>query len=194
MNILTSFARSLKQAPKPVPIDPMQAEQLLSLEQAEPTFPSFKTPLRPGKYFSVSPNQKPVSMQTTLPPLPAPLQLKQKNVLGARPAGVLKNKPKSSYLTTEITTKLKEQTLGGERRTPQMTTTKQVVFQPIQTQQTTPLLKSNTHYQSHHPSSIKKPPPPQKQLHQNPTEHPLAHAFKGTPPPRPSLHYTTPSS
>jgi len=126
--------------------------------------------------------------------------MKQKNALGARPAGVLKNKPKSSYLTTEITTKLKEQTLGGERRSPQMTTTKQVVFQPVQTQQATPLLKSNTHYQSHHPSSIKKPPPPpppsppQKQLHQSPTEHPLAHAFKGAPPPRPSLHCTTPSS
>lgn len=175
MEFLTNFARSLQQTPVAAPPALMVASKPLVEEEPEPAFPIFKTTLRPATASTLSPVRKSVG---NLKIQAAPSQLKQKNVLGAKPAGVLKNKPKTAYLTTEISSKLKEHVTSHEGKAPQFSTDK-VFLQPVQPPPSPPSKRIN-----HRPAYTTPAKKPQRESTPAPTssgpvEHPLAVAFKG---------------
>lgn len=174
---LTKFAQSLLQLPTDPAEAPSQAEGVSVPNEEElpqPAFPIFTTTLRPSGRHSSMPPAKTIRYKS-------PPQLKHRNVLAPKPAGVLKNKPKSTYFTSETTTKLKEPSVGVKITVPAHVSRNILVSKPA--------VPTGASMSPHKPKPHQHTPSP-PQLSSTSAEHPLSLAFKGTAEP----HFYSPNT
>jgi len=163
MEFLTNFARSLQQAQATPSKDVTKDSQNPVVEEPQPAFPVFKIPLRPSTVHNIktAPPSEVVHIKT-----PA---LIQKRILAPKPAGILKNSPKSTYITAEVINKLKDPVKSIKIDLPSK---KRIVVEPsvLPPRKSTPISPHKT------PSKPVLPPPTPSSN----SEHPLSLALKGS--------------
>jgi len=163
MEFLTNFARSLQQAQAAPSKDLVKDSENLVVGEPQPAFPVFKIPLRPSTVHKIKtvPPSKVAHIKT-----PA---LIQKRILAPKPAGILKNSPKSTYITAEVIDKLKDpvKTIKIDLPSKKRIVVESSVLSP---RKSTPI--------SPHKTPTKPVPPPPTALSNS--EHPLSLAFKGS--------------